>query len=540
MKINDNVMNEFFDEWYNKFDKLSHINKRNNQRNFIPINNKLNYENMKKNLQIIFGEHTNVDKQVCLFEDVLDFLINGIKVEGADRLFSKHFYDIEWNMFLEADFSKGKMKVYRDHFVHQIRNAFMGYFLIWEYGLVKNIKVIIKDNQSAFSDFINCCDEDKANQDFYDVVIMKSWYIAALFHDIGYPIAYHQRNSAKMDKYMPYLRVIDNRRQMDFVELLALLSDSYLFKMVDYEELKRSYEKFDHGMLSAICLLLHYYHTGAINRLSKEDYCAIELAAYSIYVHTRKYGALGDKSASKQRPLFCEDPLAYLLRLCDDLQEWSRVYFIVDNNSNILICDECKGTIQRSEDDDHLYVCRCNKTFNKLTSINYRKINFVEVCEEIELLNSEEGIKFSLNYNMIKLLEVIGMDEQYAYYRNKELDKLGLLLEDQDMLPKIEIDYFLSDNHTEIKLRIIKQALKGLQHDSVEDKFITDPSWIIEQLRQKIGAKELDKVIATEVEEISSYLKENKGNVRNLITRKQPPKNYLLNLYLYREIYNLN
>lgn len=539
--INDSVMNDYFHKWYKKFDKLP--GEIGSNQIFIARNNKLNYKNMQKNLHMIFGDNISIDNQVCLFDDVLEFLVNHIKVNGIDRLFSKHFYDIEWNMFLEADFGKGEMKIYRDHFVHQIRNAFLGYFLIWEFNLLENIKILIKSSSTAFGEFIRqfSYQENIDEEKFYNNVIMKSWFISSLFHDIGYPLAYHQRSSAKMDMYMPYLRVLDNRRQMDFIELSALLSDTYLFKMVEHEELRKSYEKFDHGMLSAICLLLHYYHTGAIHKLNKEDYCSIELAAYSIYVHTRKYTFLGDKKAMNNRPLFYEDPLAYLLRLCDDLQEWSRVYFIVDDNSNLLICDKCKGLVSKNQEDSIIYRCKCGHEFHKITSINYRKINFVEVCEELTVENeSNSKIVFELKYNLIKLLEVIGMDKQYAYYRNKELKKLNLLLFDQEMLPDIDILYYISNNHMEIKLEIIKNFIERYNdNQNIEDMIkhkVNEVCHVILSNINDMNEAHLNSVLIKEVKSLSNYLIEN-DNKRELIVDEEPPSDYLNNIFLYNKIY---
>ncbi len=552
--IDDNNMQNFFSEWYDKSnkifsDELSNDIEQMNKNIFLSQNIDLNYATMQKNLHMIFGENTNVEKQVCLFDGVLEFLQHVVQVDGADRLFSKHFYDIEWNMFLEADFEKSEMKVYRDHFVHQIRNAYLGYYLIWEIGLYKNIEYAVhKYGSTGFSQYINIYKSKELNSDdrkiFYQKVIMKTWFLSALFHDIGYPLAYHQRYSARMDKYMPYLRVLDNRRQMDFIELSALLSDTYLFKMVDYEELKLKYERFDHGMLSAICLLLNYYHTGAIHRLSNSDRCSIELAAYAIFVHTRNYSIQGNLEKNI-RPIFVEDPIAYLLRLCDDLQEWARVYFIVGENSNVLICDKCKKTVEKQENSD-IYRCKCGNTFKKITSINYRKINLVEVCKKLTIEDDGKKIIFKLDYDLLKLMEVIKIDEQYAKYRVKELSNLKKLLTDQALLPEIDINYFISNNHMEIKVEIflryiekyfkekyIKIASKDsnrIKHEFMLENQKEIETSIIRNLHLECDDN-IKESLRCEMESIIEYLCNNKQ--RELICKNPPCENYMENIYLY-------
>ena len=558
--VNDEKMHDFFSQWNNNLGKLfieEDCLLQGNNSIFLPQNLTLNYEVMKRNLHVIFGESANVGKQICLFDDVLEFLQQIVQVDGADRLFSKHFFDIEWNMFLEADFEKSEMKVYRDHFVHQIRNAYLGYYLIWEMGLYDNIeKAITKYNSMGFSQLINIhrLKEEPScrKENFYKRVIKKTWFLTALFHDIGYPLAYHQRYSAKMDKYMPYLRVLDNRRQMDFVELSAMLSDTYLFKMIDYEELKMKYEQFDHEFLSAICLLLNYYHTGTIHRLSNADRCSIELAAYAIFAHTRKYSIQedGEKKSKLIRLVFVEDPISYILRLCDDLQEWARVYFIVGENSNALICDECKKMLKRDE-NGKIYECKCDRKLKKITAFNYRKINLVKVCNSLKIHDDGKKITFELDYDLVKLLQIIGIDMEYAKYRSRELTKLTELLKDQALLPKIEIKYFLSNDDMIIKIEIFRVYIENNIDNDINDiskitcSFMNEHSEkiyadIIRNLELK-NDENMEKALQCEMQCIVRYLHDHQEcNKVDFICDTVSDENYMENLYLYKMINDFN
>jgi hypothetical protein len=559
--INDERMHDFFSQWNNYTEELSDkIGKNISDKNknvFIPRNINLDYETMQNNLHIVFGENANVEQEVCLFDDVLEFLQCTVQVEGADRLFSKHFYDIEWNMFLEADFDKSEMKIYRDHFVHQIRDAYLGYYLIWELGLYKNIVQAIKNYDSTglsqFIDVYKSKEQSSKEQDcFYQQVVWKTWFLSALFHDIGYPLAYHQRNSIKMDKYMPYLRVLDNKRQMDFVELSALLCNTYLFKIVDYNELKSKYEDFDHGMLSAICLLLNYYHTGSIHGLSNADRCSIELAAYVIFVHTRKYCIQEDDKENKSkfvRPIFIEDPISYILRLSDDLQEWARVYFLVGENSNTLICKKCSRLVKKVKEDDDgdKYICECGNQFVKITAFKYRKINLVEVCNNLEINDDGRIITFKLDYDLVKLLEILNIDKRYAKYRRKELLNLKKILPNQALLPEMKIEFFLSNNHMMLKTEILRRYIeknisevnytKELTYDFMLKKKEEVRKKIIDALSSK-ATENLKKSLEDELESIIKYLQED--NDKQFIINDNPPSNYLENIYLYKLINELN
>lgn len=567
--VSDDTMVEFFNNWVKKLGPIlekenkSNISELNNLTYFFTRNIEKNYDTMLKNLQLIFGENAKVDKQVAVFDETLEFLQQVIQVEGADRLFSKHFYGIEWNMFLEADFEKSEMKIYRDHFLHQIRNAYFGFLLIWELDLYKNITSAIQQyDDTGFATLINMYSKKETNTNrevFYAEVIKKTWFIAALFHDIGYPISYYYRFSSKMDKYMPYLRVLDKRSHMDFVELAALLCDSYLFKIVEYDELKQKYDKLDHGMMSAICLLLNYYHSGLVHKLSPKDRCAIELAAYAIYVHTRKYSIQQKKKESKWvKPSFVEDPIAYLLRICDDLQEWSRIYFIISKNNNILVCNKCGTLVKKSDVQEAKYECECG-SFQKLTTIDYRKINLVSVCDDLEICDNKNELVFKLNYNLLKLLEVIELDKQYAKYRYKEMKNLEKLFDDQILLPRMRIESFLSNNPRKIKMEIVKRLLRVKENidteltDSVfngkrkkiEEDILNKYKEIMEE-RECMYNESFGENIKAELDDINKWILESTDESGNYIEKKdfilddeEISNNDLKNIYVYKIIYDI-
>ena len=560
--ISDSTMSDFFEDWISKIDSIL---KKENKNSIIELNcdsyfNARNiekdYDTMLKNLHLIYGDNTNVDQQVSIFDEALNFLQQVIQVEGADRLFSKHFYGMEWNMFLEADFENSKMNVYRDHFLHQIRNAYLGFILIWEMDFYKNIiEAIKKYKYTGFSSFINMYAKKEKNvsqEVFYAEVIKKSWFLAAFFHDIGYPISYYYRFSSRVDKYMPYLRILDKRSHMDFVDLSSLLCDSYLFKMVDYNELKQKYDKLDHGMLSAVCLLLNYYHGGLVHQLSNQDRCSIELAAYTIFLHTRKYSIQQKEKKSKWvKPSFVEDPISYLLRICDDLQEWSRIYFLIGENSNVLICDDCNSLVKRDLLDEKKYKCGCGRQFEKLTTINYRKINLVGACERLNIIDDGKKIVFKLDYNLLSLLEVIELDNQYAKYRLDELQNLGKLFLDQILLPKIEIDYFLSNNPVKIKAEIIKKLIIKRFNIDIEkitsDIFIHYRKMIEEIILNKykeikhanLSNNDLFKEsLNNELDSIQSYLVKISNNNDFILRTNEIPNDILKNIFVYKSIYD--
>lgn len=127
-------------------------------------------------------------------------------------------------------------------------------------------------------------DEDFAPRN----TIYMAAYMAALFHDIGYPETHLQSLRRRIFSYMPNMHSRDPQRDVVSSGVFSLLEKSLLFTLVPFEELQnRLYcEKIDHGTISAIAFLLHFYEGGTINQLEPFKAAAVELAAlYSSIQH---------------------------------------------------------------------------------------------------------------------------------------------------------------------------------------------------------------------------------------------------------------
>lgn len=495
----------------------------------------INYFQMERNLWMIYGDEEKCEIYLSLFDKMRKFVANILQVPGLSRLFSQYYYNIEWNMYTEAKFDKNRWSLYRDHFVHQIRNAYMGYELLWgaeEFFLIDTfMECYYKEQDGDFASFINTFIEEEVSEQEKDkmirIIFFKTWFISALFHDIGYPLAHFNRYEKQIANYMPYFHCISSHTRTDFLDIKALLADSYLFQEVSDEELRRRYLQDDHGMLSALCLLLNYYHTGTIHSMNKIERCSVELAAYSIFAHTNSYGIQKEEKSNSSfyRPLFWKNPLAFLLRVCDDLQEWERVYFLIGNNTNILICKECFSTLLADSGREN-YRCKCGKNLKKITQFSYRKLNLVSVCQYMQIEMTENGcICVNLDYDIMRLIEAVSIHQGYAKYRYKELKNLEKLLIDQAYFPCLKIRYFLSDNIPLLKYEILRNYLKrtnplfsGLLMDHYRQGQIREEKEYLEVNRERIGTglltdlskrdgnKKLSEIIEQALEDTITFL----------------------------------
>lgn len=498
---------------------------------------RITYGESRESLDMIYDRRKVSDDIMKMYDLIKNkIIIQYINIEGLERLFNDKYIEFEWEMHLGIDYKKHSMDYYRDHFVHQMRNAYcMDVFLRPEKaggkkereGLdwcSKIMEILQRPTNSKVSRYVynsveqqkllgttqeirryaaylagkdgcenyelknlygNEAEEKDKNQDenefYYINIIYMSCYMAALFHDIGYPEVSNSQNQKRMIEYIANLYNTETSGY-NYARLRALMQNSLLFRLIPFEEIqgRMEKEKIDHGVLSAIIFLMNFYENGAIQRLEPYKRCAVELAALAMYDHTNQYSY--DKQVEKNgyvRASFLLNPVSYLLRLCDDLQEWERVYFELSHASNLILCRQCKTPVVRKleeKQEKYYYACNCNENredtegifapvFDYHTNFPYRRIYNVCVCKELiintlELKKEEKGQKkvvFQLNYQLDRLLHVAYMNPSFARQRAKELKKLKNLLDYQFELPPMYLSYFVSANPVLIKTYILYQ-----------------------------------------------------------------------------------
>lgn len=469
---------------------------------------KQNYADDYANLNLVYGEQENALRNINLMELVsTKWISQYINIDGMERLFSETYIEFEWEMHLSADYKKHNMKFYRDHFFHQVKDTYMMYKLLKDHGFYECVKdILLNESISKVSRFVcrsllqqEYQETDKIRKlrpenddpDFYirNMIYMAA-FMAGLFHDIGYPESYYMTTSRHIRDYIASIHEL-NSEESSVNRIYALLQNSLLFRVEPFENIEnrlKNIKKPDHGALSAVIFLLHFYENGAIYTLPPYKKAAVELAALAIYNHTNKYGIQGEEEYSIYRPCFSLNPISYLLRICDDLQEWERIYFVVSDKSNIVICNKCKTPIigYREEKDGELisrYRCNCQfmsqkdttiqtdnrendcyvQAFDGVSKFSYRRIYNVSVCDGVSLKGTAESDKkllFRLHYDPYKLLHVAYQNGTYAKYRISELNSLKRLFECQKEIPAIYLEYFVTSNPIHIKIKILEEYLE--------------------------------------------------------------------------------
>lgn len=447
-----------------------------------------------------YGESREMENSKLL-ECVADkFWDQYVDIDGMSELFRASYFYFEWMMHLEYVEKKHDYSYYRDHFLHQIRNLYEMFFLLEKKGLWRACMDSYMYNNSIVSDYFadsirrqkQCFTEEEkeildmlpnTSQDdwCYHYIIFATSIVASLVHDIGYPMVYMKRNIERLQSFLPmsYL-FMDLNDNMSHIK--SLLSGSLLFASVDNKEIEMRLGRNDHGAYSAIILLCQYYDNGRIFSLEPVKRMVVELSALVIYNHTLKYSFQQENREGKTdrfQNVFLENPVSYLFRLCDDMQEWERVYFQITGMGSFFVCNKCKTPMIRMRNAEHNmegvedqksfeYTCVCGEKGINTVWFPYRRMINVAPFEGLTIWtkgNSFNGqldkLQWALKLDCDKkaLLQLAKYNPSFAMERLKGIQELRGMVDGQVGFPQIYVDSFISNNPVAIKARILQEFI---------------------------------------------------------------------------------
>ena len=477
---------------------------------------KQEYSYIQENLKLVYSDPSDVKDDIDAYYLTEERIIHRyLAIPQLDKMFDEDYFNFEWDMHVGQNFNEHRNDYYRDHFIHQIRDMYMMLDLLDKFGFYDAASHILqKKSFSKISDYVGkkflafkfddhapqyellqkiySAIKDSQGPDFildkttyisdyyYRYVIYASSMLSALFHDMGYPICHFLEVRHRLSDYNPTLYMFTQNTTDSFDQLASLLNPSLLFALVPTHSIKASLQasksgKYNHGAYSAIAFLLQFYNNGVIFSLSPEKQCAIELAALAIYNHTEKFNIIAyDRSNGYYAPFFQQNPVSFLLRLCDDLQEWDRRYFEISRSSDLLFCQECGAPLMKTANGDETrYGCLCSgrSELRRPDIFIKRKLYLVTVVDTVSVKHADDSdtLDIRINYDLYKLLLLANINETYAKYRIEELRGLKKLISCQNLqyasdsrLPfkYIKIDYFMTANPLLIKLKMLERFIK--------------------------------------------------------------------------------
>lgn len=427
--------------------------------------------------RLLYGRE-DAKLQLGVLDSMQKLLHEYVGIRGLEELLINNYGSIENAIFFEHD-AKGEPVHIREHAKHQMKNAYLGSRLLLECGYLEDAADNILAGESSLTAYLTYqaivavtestdlaksrveLTETLKKREVYDEVrrklqewVYKIFMISSMLHDIGYPLEFYLRAAGTLAEYPPYLHILSPAVKTDFAMIKSSLLESQLFRLTDHGEIKKKYDANNHGVLSAVSLLMYFYHNGKIYSMGGEERCLIEASAIAIYRHT-------DRFDGKTRFVYRKDPISYLVRLCDDLQEWERFKVILNDKHNYLQCGTC-GKLILSEGRKYRCEC-CGQEYYKVTQINNRKLNYICLCDELSVEKEENRLLITVHFDLMKQFEILP-DDYTAVLRHKgNLEKIRDMLRDQSMQPQLAIDYFVSNNPDVLIGRMLELAGIGME-----------------------------------------------------------------------------
>ena len=328
-------------------------------------------------------------------KEILDSIMKFLDIKTADSAYNvyKTFFIAYWigiqnkkNPFLRLpqimkEFEENAgclLEKHRDHYVHTLFVFILGLAIYEKNDDFKKYFNEYALNKNKYPDSY-----DTKNEEFF-----YRWGLASLFHDIAYPLEITLKQANKyLDFIWSYPEEItkDSKIKMElsdfekFMNLPAIKPDARFedkfFKKyheskckfhddaisilsqsissnfsLDINEIKINLINFvksmkensfmDHGFYSAVIMLRWYYYlVKTTNWNPSYFYFPVVDSASAIFLHNYYKHGLMKKPFNLGCMKAKSHPIAYLLILCDELQEWNRKGFGEQNFSNPTITD---------------------------------------------------------------------------------------------------------------------------------------------------------------------------------------------------------
>lgn len=184
---------------------------------------------------------------------------------------------------------------YRDHFFHALEVCFLGHFLL---------DLEIDENEPLWKKIALRlgCPEDPSR-------VLKLWYLTALLHDVGYSMELLKAVEGQL-RYFKNAEWIEQLTDDIGCALKALSEKIGAERYKGYSAQDKAGE--DHGVVGALHL------ERLVETIARDD---PEMDAKEYEPAVR---AIARHNSRKHTVSFREDPLGFLLIVCDTVQEWNR------------------------------------------------------------------------------------------------------------------------------------------------------------------------------------------------------------------------
>ncbi|MCU0287960.1 MAG: hypothetical protein MUF15_16405, partial [Acidobacteria bacterium] len=165
------------------------------------------FEQRKKRIKVLSSVYGNEYAQRLLyFHLALDcFLRLKMPINRLYLLLNETYFYFERYLYAKVNWDEGKPGYYRDHSLHAANEAYLGH------KLLKNLEPKFIDFFNQNNDitcYINENCKIGRSSERLQQVIYRTWFIAALFHDLGYVLGFKKEVREKMLRFHRYSDLI--------------------------------------------------------------------------------------------------------------------------------------------------------------------------------------------------------------------------------------------------------------------------------------------------------------------------------------------
>ena len=253
-------------------------------------------------------------KELKIYEEPsFELLIKKISDYVYDKRELDARFEIEtWleNLLERELFLSITKKRHRDHLLHACRMALLGERILKgkiiyddgkEFRLLDLVRELFR-KQKDTQKLLKLYEVDTLNNEALDEKILQIWFIAALFHDVGFIYEAFTEVWENLKDIMKYPNF--KEMHLDIEKALANFKKRFSVSDVRVKLYKSKFTReFDHSKIGA-CL---------ISNLLGESNLICDMAAF-----------ITDHHSSNETLEFTERPLSFLMVLLDEIQEWER------------------------------------------------------------------------------------------------------------------------------------------------------------------------------------------------------------------------
>jgi len=206
-------------------------------------------------------------------------------------------YQLLWDFLSPQLFLYGAEQSYRDHLFHVLDACLFGYFLLCCYVKRRFLRA-----PQEFAQWLSSSSSIKREK------LLQNWFFASLLHDLGHSLDTLTTGQAHLAEYSKCLSEVVGNLRKNFEQEAKKLSE-HISKENPPVKIEASAKWLDHGVCSWVILRDIIQSTGRQDLLDTYQPGLLACAKHNL---------------PEEKIELLTEPVSFLLKLCDIIQDWGR------------------------------------------------------------------------------------------------------------------------------------------------------------------------------------------------------------------------